>query len=462
MKTTYSFLFALTFVGCTKATDDSGRSNGDTGSSAIVDTTAPWPSWVVKHWVWEDESTQESASALVDDYLANDIPVGAIIIDSPWATGYSTYEWDTSMYPDPQAMIDDFHSKDVKVFMWTVPGINLEEEDLYNYAAERGWFMTAGPDEGPKVIDWWKGEGSLIDYFNPEAVDWWHSLVDKTLDYGIDGWKCDGLDFSAIAAKYSPGLGREVARLEYSHAYYQDFHDYTREVLGPERVNTTRPVDNYGADLGGEGVQFTPQEITWAGWVGDQDASFAGIAAALRNMYWSDHDGYTMFGSDIGGYRVDDSDLGRTKEVFLRWAQLGALSAIMENGGAGEHRPWMFDDETTEIYRRFTKLHHALIPYLMDQGGIAFSEQRGLMSFTQKTNYSYMLGADIFVVPVLDESGSVNARFPEGEWVYVFDIEQVYDGETETGITVPLSEYPVFFRMGSEVGNTIANSLAGG
>jgi alpha-glucosidase (family GH31 glycosyl hydrolase) len=454
MKRCLVFMSAtLVLAGCTK-----GSGMDDSGTMA-ASLEAPWPDWVLQHWVWEDESTQQSATSLVDDYLAHDIPVGAIIIDSPWATGYSTYEWDTEMFPDPQAMIDDFHSKGVRVFMWTVPGINIEETELYEYAASRNYFMQGGPDEGPKVIDWWKGDGSIIDYFNPEAVEWWHGLVDQTLDYGIDGWKCDGLDFSAILADYSPFLGREVERLEYSHAYYQDFHDHTRDVLGPDRVNTTRPVDNYGADVGGENVQFTPQEITWAGWVGDQDASFDGIKAALRNMYWSDHDGYTIFGSDIGGYRTDDSELGRPKDVLIRWAQLGALSAIMENGGAGEHRPWKFDEETATIYRQFTTLHHALIPYLMEEGGIAFAERRGLMSFTDKPTLSYQLGADLFVVPVLDETGTVTVRFPDGRWVYAFDPEQVFEGEVETSFTVPLSQYPLFFRDEAEVGATVLTAL---
>ena len=57
----------------------------------------PWPEWAFHHWVWEDESTQESALALVNGYLDRDIPVGAIIIDSPWETGYNTClnaQWD--------------------------------------------------------------------------------------------------------------------------------------------------------------------------------------------------------------------------------------------------------------------------------------------------------------------------------------------------------------------------------
>ena len=67
----------------------------------IPDPVPPWPAWALSHWVWEDESTQESATALVDDYLAHDIPVGAIIIDSPWETGYDTFAWDPVRFPDP-------------------------------------------------------------------------------------------------------------------------------------------------------------------------------------------------------------------------------------------------------------------------------------------------------------------------------------------------------------------------
>jgi len=48
--------------------------------------------------------------------------------------------------------------------------------------------------------------------------------------------------------------------------------------------------------------------------------------------------------------------LGRTKLLLIRWAQLGAFSPLMENGGNQEHRPWIFDNQTLEIYRQYA--HH--------------------------------------------------------------------------------------------------------
>lgn len=63
---------------------------------------------------------------------------------------------------------------------------------------------------------------------------------------------------------------------------------------------------------------------------------------------------YANFGSDIGGYRSGSGELGRTKQLLIRWAQLGAFSPLMENGGNKEHRPWKFDNtnETLDIYTK--------------------------------------------------------------------------------------------------------------
>ena len=437
-----------------------GACTGPTGDlEAEADgSETPWPEWALHHWVWEDESTQQSVLQMVDDYAEHDIPVGAVIIDSPWATDYNTFEWDTELFPDPQGLIDELHARDIRVFLWIVPAINIDVEPLYSEAAEAGYFMQADATSGPGEIDWWKGRGSLIDYFNPEAVAWWHNLMQPVLDMGIDGWKCDGLDYSVVFTPYSPGLGRDVERLAYSHAYYQDTFDYTREVLGDDRIITARPIDNYGADIGGDVVAFAPVDINWAGWVGDQDPDFLGLEAALRNMYWSADYGYVNFGSDIGGYRSDDTQAGRDEFSFLRWAQLGALNPIMENGGSGNHFPWRFSNEAIEIYRDFTTLHYELLPYLMDAGTEAFAQGRSTMTFTDKATYTYLLGDDIFVAPFLEGGTQIDITFPDGSWIYAFGdgVTAHAGGDTES-FNIPISEFGVFVRQGSEVAEVVLN-----
>lgn len=271
------------------------------------------------------------------------------------------------------------------------------------------------------------------------------------LAMGIDGWKCDGLDFSALIADYSPYLEREVERLEYSEAYYREFFEHTREVLGDDRIITARPVDNYGFGVGGDVAAFAPVDITWAGWVGDQDPTFEGLAAALDNMYHSSEYGYVAFGSDIGGYREDGSELGRSKELLVRWAQLGALNPIMENGGGGAHEPWRFDEETVEIYREFVELHYKLLPYLMSAGAKAFEAGESLMLFENNFTYQFKLGPDLFVAPILAEGGEATVTFPsDGQWVDIFSGDS-HGGGSEFTSTWSLESFPVFVREGSEL-----------
>lgn len=438
-------------------------------NKSVIAQTTPWPDWVFKHWVWEDASTQQSAMQLLDDYEVHNIPVGVINIDSRWDVGYGTFQVDTALFPNVQAMIDSIHARNIKVIFWTTSAIDTDVHELWHYADSMGYFMKTSAGSGSAIIHWWKGDGSMIDFFNPAAVTWWKALMDKVLDLGIDGWKCDGTDYSILLANatYSPGMGAAVTRLQYSHAYYHLFYDYTRQRLGNDRAIMSRPIDNYGYTFITDPnlVSFTPREIGFACWVGDQDGTFDGMKKALNNMYQSNVNNYLAFGSDIGGYRTDNAYPvnGRSKELFVRWAQLGAFSPLMENGGGGEHRPWMFDQQTNDIYNKFARLHHAMVPYLMHQGDSLFAVTQSLMQFFNSTDYSFMLGSDIFVVPMLSSSNSITIDFPAGDWTYLFNNAQVYSGSANS-LNIPLGEFPVFIKSGSPllaILDSVINSVTG-
>lgn len=433
-------------------------------SKSLSAQTHVCPDFVYRPWVWEDESTQQSATQLVADYEAHNIPVGAIIIDSPWETGYNSFDWDTTLFQNPKAMVDTFHAHNVKVLVWITTAIDTDMHQLWHYADSMGFFMKASAGGSSAIIHWWKGNGSMIDFFNPQAVTWWKTQMDKLLNIGIDGWKCDGTDYSILlgGATYSPGAGGTVTRLQYSHAYYQLFYDYTRQQLGTDRAIMSRPVDNYGYTFITDPslVSFTPREIGFACWVGDQDATFAGMTNALNNMYQSYVNNYLVFGSDIGGYRDQPVTNGRDKDLFIRWAQLGAFSPLMENGGGGEHRPWIFDQQTNDIYKLFADLHQALVPYQLQQGDSLFNITQSLMQFLNSTDYQFALGSDIFVAPVLSSAGTVQINgFPGSgdSWVYLFDNSQAFQSGTSTSMQVPLNQFPVFIKSTSPLLATLTN-----
>jgi alpha-glucosidase (family GH31 glycosyl hydrolase) len=140
--------------------------------------------------------------------------------------------------------------------------------------------------------------------------------MDKLLDLGIDGWKCDGTDPYLELVVGPRGFSGPMSLLEYQDFYYGDFYNYTLS-KNPDGLIMSRPVDSFQVSKGQVSafLPFSPKYVMFSGWVGDQDPTFDGLKAALTNMMWSSWYNYTNFGSDIGGYRGGQ----RTAELMVRW-----------------------------------------------------------------------------------------------------------------------------------------------
>jgi alpha-glucosidase (family GH31 glycosyl hydrolase) len=52
---------------------------------------------------------------MVNGYLENNIPLGAIDIDSGWSTGYNNFIWDTKKFPNITEMVSHLHSLNISV-----------------------------------------------------------------------------------------------------------------------------------------------------------------------------------------------------------------------------------------------------------------------------------------------------------------------------------------------------------
>ena len=199
--------------------------------------------------------------------------------------------------------------------------------------------------------------------------------MDRVLDMGFDGFKCDGADpliELLLPRPYSPALKRYIGYHEYANQYYGTFYNHTL-AKNSEGLIMARPVDSFQSMAF---LKYSPKYVMFMGWVGDQHNNVDGFRHAMVNIIHSASQGYLNFGFDIGGYKTKGESM---KWLFLRWVQVGALLPFMENGGNGDHAPWLFDQQTVEIYRRFTTIHYELKEFFLTAGTEAYKKGKSVL-----------------------------------------------------------------------------------
>lgn len=431
--------------------------------------SAPYAEWAHYHWVWLAHGGNGSADLiqLAEDYIAHNISVGAIDADSTWETGFNDFIPTTTMYPNITSFVDMLHSMNIRIIFWITSMVDTDSPN-FQEGYDAGYYINDAFGK-PGKLNWWHGTGCLIDYTNPKAVDWWHAQMDNMLNVGIDGWKCDGTDPYILELVEPHASTGPITYREYADLYYGDFFNYTRRVLGDDRMIMSRPVDGYGPLY----LKFSPKYVMTSGWVGDQDDTFEGLQQALKRYLLSAWAGYANYGSDIGGYRTPQAN--RASDLLLRWAQLGAFSPLMENGGNGEHRPWLINvtesQFVTDVYRTFVDIHYSLVPYLLTVGTNAIetgtssmhplvphqSEWEIVIDDFQPAYYDYLLGNDILVSPIVQNSTTnstlTKVHFLAGaSWSYWFDTSRIFKGENKSvELDIPLSEFAAFHRVGAMI-----------
>jgi len=379
--------------------------------------------------------------------------------------------------------------------MWATSFVNNDNPD-FQMAVDKK-FLVRNKDGDVKLLKWWKGEGGLLDYSNPDAVEWWHGLMDNVLVLpngdGIDGFKCDSSDPYIIEYMEGPGakaLGYNDVPYEsyhqYADYYYGDFFNHTRARRGEAGLIMSRPVDCILRDKINDRIclQQSPKYVMTSGWVGDDDSSMDGLRACAKKVIFSAWDGYANFGCDVGGYRdqhIAEADL---KFYFLRSAQFNAFLPLMENGGSGVHRPWMVvpgDTEIVDVYRDLVNQHTRLSQYLLSAGTQALAtgtssitplavnsedpkRKRSHRFYSIPSTYSYLLGPDVLVHPPLFgvvekkeglDASVVEMRFPGDasttwlDWWHPSEERLSHQGGDKKKRVVPLREYPVYVRAGA-------------
>jgi alpha-glucosidase (family GH31 glycosyl hydrolase) len=442
------------------------------------------PRWAFEPWISKDISDRADTYAFVQGFEERGIPVGVVVLDSPWETHYNTFVPNPSRYPDFEMMVKEFRAKNIRTVLWVTQMVNTIAYDLeqggdtyegaspnYQKGEECGYFINDGDG-----YQWWKGKGSAVDFFNPQAATWWHRQQDALLEMGVAGWKLDFGESYITASSLQTAAGEKTLQ-EYSEKYYEDFYTYGANKLGTEEfVTMVRPWD--------ESYQFAGRfharkEHAPVCWVGDNRRDWVGLQDALDHIFRSAQAGYVMLGSDIGGYLdKDDKDL-LGKEIpfdtlnFARWTAFGALTPFMQLHGRANITPWTVPDhadETVAIYKYWATLHHEMIPFFYSLAEESYAGKGKLLQpegeLSQWANdYRFHLGNALFVAPVLDDSGKRDVVLPAGHSYYDWwssELPPAVGGQTLKDVdTSDRTKIPLYVKSGAILPMTVGSSITG-
>jgi alpha-glucosidase (family GH31 glycosyl hydrolase) len=435
----------------------------DTGLPALL------PEWAYGHWKSRD--VYEHQSDVEDDwrgYREHDLPLDAIVIDSPWETQYNTWRFNPHQFPDAPGLVRGMRDDKVRTVVWVTPWVNLESIDgqrppdaeserlhaepaeNYSEGAEAGHYVRSA-DGAPYVGRWWMGTGSIVDFTSSEAREWWRGLARGVFELGVEGVKADdgeGYYFPPDARLADGRTGAEAA-WDYGRLY---------------RETTQRALDAVHGD--GRGVVFgrsgwTGQQAIGMLWGGDQASDFWSLRALLTSLLTCAATGFSNLSHDVGGY------LGRRlaercePELLVRWAQLGALTPLMQAHGRFQQEAWTYDESVLEHYRAAVLLHERLVPYIRaaaataSRSGVPIMRPLCLVDPEDPEGWaipdSYFLGPSLWVAPVLEEGAAERRTYlPRGEWLDWWSEERL-EGGRWIEAEAPLGRIPLWVRSGSPV-----------
>lgn len=411
---------------------------------------------------------QESPEIVLErvaEHNRRNVPLDAVILDYHWEERYHTFEWRRGLFPDPDGFIAALRAMGVRLGLITTPFQNgrtrtfqrwllqrlaanrppahyhddERASDLYAEGLARGYFAH------PRA-KWWFGSGGMLDFTNPEAVNWWNGLAEPRYRQGVAFFKNDDGEYLPVDGTSHIGLdGRE------HHNLYGFF--YSRAMFtGMAALDDRRP--------------FVYARSAWAGsqrfpalFLGDQKPTFAHMRATIRAGLNMSLLGFAHWTVDVFG--LDGETTPETHRRYAQWALFAPIARYFWRPPAVDDTrlPWAHDELTAASFKTHADLRYRMLPYLYALAREAYDTgvtpmRAMVVEFPHDPELAacddqVMLGRDLLLAPVLDADASTRiVQLPAGTW------HDFWSGETHAGggrvaLSAMPDRVPLFVRGGA-------------
>ncbi len=401
------------------------------------------PDWGWGPWISRNSYEHQSEAVdAIQGSVERNIPVAAIVQEA-WKgpsdrEGFNRFHRDR--WPDLDAYFALCRKHDIKTVLWQVPIIH-PADPTFNEAVRRSYFVRK-PNGDVSYREHWLAGFANIDFTNPEAVRYWKNILRPLLTMGVYGFKADdGEDIKPDDVFHDGRRGWQMHN-EWSMLYNKTLSELFREE-GVEGMLWARS--------GSLGIEPHPGL-----WAGDQFANWQQMRSLLPAGLSAGMSGAPFWGHDIGGYIGDPGT-----DLYIRWAQFGAFSPLMQYHGIQPREPWYFGEEAVNAYRRLAHIRMNLKPYLIAAGREAAATGMPIMrpmhvSYPDDPRFlreetQFMLGPDILVAPVLEpDATGRTVLFPEGRWHHVTS-PMFFDGPGSFDVPLGWMDAPAFLREGADI-----------
>ena len=414
------------------------------GYTALTGRPALMPAWSFGLWLSTSFTTnydEKTATSFIQGMADRDIPLSVFHFDCFWMKVFNwcDFTWDEETFPDPVGMLKRYHDRGLHLCCWINPYIG-QASPLFREGMEHGYLLKKTNGDVWQTDLWQAGMG-ILDVTNPDARAWYCDHLRKILRMGVDCLKTDfGERIPVRDIAYYDGKDPLHMHNYYTFLYNKMVFDLLKEERGEgEAILFARSAT--------AGSQQFPVH-----WGGDNSASYISMAETLRAGLSMSHSGFGFWSHDISGFEQT-----APADVYKRWAAFGLLSSHSRLHGSSSYRvPWLFDEESCDVVRKFTRLKCRLMPYLY--GAAVEAHKHGtpmmrpmMLEFPDDPacdtlDRQYMMGESLLVAPVFHADSHVDYYLPDGLWTSLLDGRKVQGGhwqkETHDFLSLPLMVRP--------------------